>query len=176
MSAHVHRAHWAADGVPGTGILRERCKCGATRRLDYRGMVGERGEPKASPWKLPVLARAARYAKAARLGVLLALASCGAGCGSTGIPPSILADARTAVGKMAEPVREAASRVNRMGDTLAELCKPADADTAPVLSPDMCKQIEGDFNALVGVFGVVQSGLPVVDAAIATAQTIEAAR
>ena len=109
------------------------------------------------------------------LGVLYLLAAC-TGCGSTGIPPGILADARAAVGKMAEPVREAAPRVNRMGDTLTELCRPADADTAPVLSPDMCKQIEGDFNALVGVFGVVQSGLPVVDAAIATAQTIEAAR
>jgi hypothetical protein len=109
-------------------------------------------------------------------GLLLMLAACAPGCGSTALPPNILADARTAVAKVAGPVREAAPRVNRIGDTLTELCRPADASTAPVLSPDLCAQLEGDFNAVVEVFGVVQSALPVVDAAIATAQAIEAAR
>ncbi len=176
MSTHVHRAHWAADGVPGTGILRERCKCGATRKLDYRGMVGELGEPKASAWKLPVVERvkcAARYAKVALWSVVIGML---AGCGATAIPPGLLADARTAVAKVAEPVREAAPRVNRIGDTLTELCRPADASTAPVLSPDLCAQLEGDFNAVSEAFGVVQSALPVVDAALATVQAIEAAR
>lgn len=47
---HVHRAD-VSTSKPGSGLYKERCRCGATRTADYRGLVGELVEPKRSAWK-----------------------------------------------------------------------------------------------------------------------------
>jgi hypothetical protein len=47
---HVHEVA-SGTGKPGTGLINERCRCGARRVADYRGMTGEMGEPKRSAWK-----------------------------------------------------------------------------------------------------------------------------
>jgi hypothetical protein len=46
---HEHEAT-RADGVAGSGLMTETCRCGATRVADYRGMVGELGIPKRGAW------------------------------------------------------------------------------------------------------------------------------
>jgi hypothetical protein len=49
-ATHVHEVA-SGTGKPGTGLITERCRCGARRVADYRGMTGELGEPRRSAWK-----------------------------------------------------------------------------------------------------------------------------
>lgn len=48
---HEHKAHWVPTTTPGTGVYHERCACGATRTVTYRG-DGElsRVEVTGTPW------------------------------------------------------------------------------------------------------------------------------
>lgn len=51
--AHEHNAvRFDINPKPGTGLLVDECSCGARRTRDYRGLVGEGGSPKVTPWRM----------------------------------------------------------------------------------------------------------------------------
>ncbi len=182
MTAHVHRAHWAPDGVPGTGLIYERCKCGAVRRLDFRGMVGELGEPKASAWSQPVMNRLTKIVRRAKVAVLGVLLFAAGGCAGGALPTKPIADARKLVDATDKPIADLDHALVGVGSGLLAIepvLLAVCTGTAPPLPEDKCGPALKGYDAAqaghdiaVEALAKGQEALVAVDAALATIEAV----
>jgi hypothetical protein len=115
--------------------------------------------------------RAARYAKVACLGALLALASCGAGCGST-LPVKPIADARAMVDSTDPLVARIDAGLLAVGPVLIAACM----GTAPLLPAAQCGSALAGYGDAAEALDAAQGILVTVDAALAVLEAVAGAQ
>ena len=100
-----------------------------------------------------------RRIKVAWLGVLLALASCGAGCAGGGVPPSAVTDARAVLNTATVGVDAAGPQLLKLREILVTVCR----EPLPVLPREKCDEATAAFNAIGLGYDDVSKALDRID-------------